>query len=324
MNSLFPSPISLYPSKRRKPQENARLLTQRVYNDWLDRLIMLDTAIFKWKGLPVTVDERFLELTLCSTGKLAFIYDEVVDAYLALPCNFGGDYNVYGIPKTRYVYSYATSYNRICYPTDSVIIPNNYLFKDHITTLELYAQRLTDIQRTQDINLHAQRTPILILAPKEQELTVRNLYKQYEEYTPVIFGSPTMLQDFNSVNVIQTEAPFVADKTDILLHNILNEALSYMGYDNANQDKRERLVSDEVNANNGLIMGQRNERLILRQKAAEEINALFGLEISVDVREDLIVANDIPLKSNIGSYSYNYGGQVEAAIKKDKERGSGV
>lgn len=140
-------------------------------------------------------------------------------------------------------------------------------------------------------------------------------------FRTVIFGSDTMLADLNNINVLRTDAPFIADKTDILLHNILNEALSYMGYDNANQDKRERLVSEEVNANNGLIMGQRNERLILRQKAAEEINALFGLNVSVDVREDLVVSEQSPLKSNIGAYSYNYGGQIEAKLK---EGGSGV
>lgn len=320
MNTMFPQPVGLFPSFRRKPQEGARFLTQRVYHDWLDRLIMLDTAIFKWKGLPITIDERFLELTLCRVGKALFMYDEVIGVYLGLPCNFGGDFNINGIPYTRYAFSYYNSYHKTCNPYDSVIIPNNYLFKDHFTTLELYAHRLTEIQRTQDINLHAQRTPILIKTPKEQELTMRNMYHQYDEFSPMIVGSKEVL-DISSIEVLQTEAPFIADKTDILLHNILNEALSYMGYDNANQDKRERLVADEVNANNGLIMGQRNERLILRQKAANEINALFGLNVSVDVREDLVVAEQVPYKSNIGAYAYNYGGTIEAKLK---EGGSGV
>lgn len=318
-SSYFPNPFEIFPSRRRKYQEHARYTTHRVFCDWYRRLILLDTAIFKWKNLPDTVDERFLELTLCFVGRAAWVYDEVMGIHLALPCNFGGNYNVYGIPYTRYVYSFQNSYHRTCDPHDSVIIPNNFMFGDHISTLELYANRLTEIQRTQDINLHAQRNPIIIKTSQEQRMTVENLYKQYDEFTPIIFGDNDILAE-SSMEVLRTDAPFIADKTDIMLHNILNEALSFMGYDNANQDKRERLVSDEVNANNGLIMGQRNERLILRQKAAEDINKLFGLNISVDVREDLVVANDTPIKSNIGAYSYQYGGEV----KTEEKGGSGV
>lgn len=322
MASFYPSYMSIFPSYRRKYQEQGRFLTNRVFKDWYDRLIMLDSAIFKWNNLPDTIDERFLELTLTFIGNALFLYDDVMGMYLTLPCNFGGDFNVYGIPYTRHAYAFKNSYHRRCTPYDSVIIPNNYLYKEHVSTLELYARRLTEIQRTQDINLHAQRTPILINTTQEQRMTVENAYKQYDEYTPVIFTSNDF-GDYNSINVMKMDAPFIADKTDILLHNVFNEALSFMGYDNANQDKRERLVSDEVDGNNGQIKGQRGERLILRQKAADDINRLFGLNISVDVNPDLVVSDREVLKSNIGAYSYNYGGQIEAMLQRNNNATGG-
>jgi hypothetical protein len=60
-----------------------------------------------------------------------------------------------------------------------------------------------------------------------------------------------------------------------------NECMGLLGLNNANQDKKERLVTDEVSANDEQVMASRNIHLKARKAAADKINKMFGLNISV-------------------------------------------
>ena len=60
--------------------------------------------------------------------------------------------------------------------------------------------------------------------------------------------------------------------------------MTFLGVGNAKQDKKERLVSDEVSANDEQIQGSRYIMLNARQDACNAINQMFGLNISVDFK----------------------------------------
>ena len=65
-----------------------------------------------------------------------------------------------------------------------------------------------------------------------------------------------------------------------------NEALTYLGISNINVQKKERLITDEVTRNQGGVVASRYSRLESRRQACEQINKMFGLNISCDYRED--------------------------------------
>ena len=58
--------------------------------------------------------------------------------------------------------------------------------------------------------------------------------------------------------------------------------MTYLGINNSNQEKRERLVEDEVSANNDQVNAFRNIALNARKQACEEINKMFGLNVDVE------------------------------------------
>ena len=60
--------------------------------------------------------------------------------------------------------------------------------------------------------------------------------------------------------------------------------MTFLGVGNAKQDKKERLVADEVNANNEQIETSRYSMLQARQDACKQINEMFGLNVSVDFK----------------------------------------
>ena len=157
--------------------------------------------------------------------------------------------------------------------------------------MELFALRLYEAERTADVNIKAQKTPVLLLMDEKQRLTMENLYSQYEGNRPVIFGDKNSLGE-NVIKAINTEAPFIADKIINYKKEIWNEALTFLGINNIMVDKKERLITDEANSNNELINLNLQSYLAPRQEACRQFNEKFGFtgtdkEISVRVRSDL-------------------------------------
>lgn len=252
------------------------------FRQYYNRLTELSISMFEWSGLPDTVDPRFLELTLFADGQAVFFKDEVL-GYLALQNTLGGNFNVYRIPKERRAYA-VNGYQRNLSETDSVIIYNNYLHSNSRMDVEMFARRLYELDRTIDVNARAQKTPILIQCDETQRLTMMNVYKKYDGNEPVIFGDKNL--NPNAIKVLQTGAPYVADKLYQLKTQIWNEALTYLGISNVNVSKKERLISDEVLRNQGGTVASRYSRLEARREACKQINKMFGLDIWCDYRED--------------------------------------
>lgn len=268
---------------KREKWESA-LLNNRTYLQYYNRLLELAINMYEWKNLPDTVDERFLELTLFSDGMAVFFQDDGGLGYLCLQCMISGELDVYRIPIDRTAYA-TNGYQMRLNNQNSVIIFNNYTHTNSILDIEMYARRLYEIERTIDINVKAQKTPVLIRATENQRLTMKNLYMQYDGNEPFIFGDKQL--DMDGIKILKTDAPYVADKLNILKRQIWNEALTYLGIENSNTEKRERLVSDEITSNLGGVAAQRFCRLNARRKSAEQINKMFGLNIQVDFREEV-------------------------------------
>lgn len=257
-------------------------MNNRTYLQYYNRLTELAISMFEWHNLPETIDQRFLEMCLFSDGMCIFFQDEVL-GYLSLQCMIGGKLNVYRIPMERRAYA-TNGYQRELDETNSVIIFNNYLHTNSMLDVEMFSKRLYNLDRSIDVNANAQKTPVLIQCDESQRLTMKNLYKQYEGNEPFIFGSKGL--DANGLKVLQTGAPYVADKLYELKTQIWNEALTYLGISNINVVKKERMITDEVTRNQGGTVASRYSRLESRRQACKQINEMFGLDIWVDYRED--------------------------------------
>lgn len=257
-------------------------MNNRTYLQYYNRLTELAISMFEWQNLPETVDQRFLEMCLFGDGMCVFFQDEVL-GYLSLQCMIGGKLNVYRIPMERRAYA-TNGYQRDLNETNSVIIFNNYLHTNSLLDVEMFSKRLYNLDRAIDVNANAQKTPVLIQCDESQRLTMKNLYKQYEGNEPFIFGSKGL--DASGLKVLQTGAPYVADKLYELKTQIWNEALTYLGISNINVVKKERMITDEVTRNQGGTVASRYSRLESRRQACKQINEMFNLNIWVDYRED--------------------------------------
>ena len=254
-----------------------------TYVQYYNRLMELSMSMFEWKNLPDTVDERYLELGLFSSGCMVFFKDDVIGE-LALNMTYQGGFDIYGEPTRRRAYSRYNQFQTTLDKDNSVIIWNNMLRTNSALDVQMFAYRLYNLDRIVDINANAQKTPVLITCDEKQKFTMKNLYLQYEGNYPVIFGDSNL--DIKSLSVLKTDAPFVSDKIYDLKVKIWNEALTYLGISNINTTKKERMITDEVIRNQGGTIASRYSRLESRRRAVKKINKMFGLNITVDYRED--------------------------------------
>lgn len=268
---------------RKKTQfEESALLNNRSYEYYFYRLKELAISMFDWKGLPSTVDPRYIELGLFDNNCMVYFRDEVMGD-LCLNCLPQSMLNVYGDPMKRRAYSKYNKYQRQLSDKDSVIIWNNYLRISSYNAVDLFARRLSNLDRIIDVNCNAQKTPVMVTANEQQRMTMINLYKEYDGNQPFIFGDKML--DQNSLKTLNTNAPYVADRIYEMKRNLWNEALNYLGI-SAVIDKRERMIKQEAMMTQGDNVSARYSRIRSRQEAVEKINAMFGTSISVDYAAD--------------------------------------
>lgn len=252
--------------------DNTMKVNNLTYIDYVDRLKLIATSLFTWEGLDkIGGNSRFLEQVLYEDGRACFIKDDV-KGYLSLRANPSDKLNVYNLPTE--IMAWSIGYNKKFKLSDVVYIMNNEMQLPTRNTLELMAYRLYETERTIDINLIAQKTPVLIEGDTKTILTLKNVYAQYSGNTPFIFGNK-QFDISNKLNVLKTDAPYLVDKLELHKHEIWNEALTYLGINNANTDKKERLVTNEVDSNNQLITFYLNCFYKTRKKACDEINEKF-------------------------------------------------
>ena len=262
-------------------KEMNKKLNNLTFTDYFYRLSLIALSIFKWENLPNGINERWIEKYLFDIGECMFFKDPILGFRVSKSIDKG--INVYNEPidlepESTGLTQPKTYKNGI----DVVLIKNNDLSIPTLPTLQLYAYRLADLTRAQDVNITAQKTPILIITSDRQKLTMKNVFNQWSGNEPVIYGDKEM--NIDGVKVLKTDAPIVFDKIQIQKHQLWNEVMTFLGVNNANQDKKERLVDDEVQANNEQVKICLDVMLKARQSACSEINRIFGTNIKVSGR----------------------------------------
>lgn len=262
--------------KFRTPFEESLYLNNSSYMFYLNKLIEIAISTISYKNIPSTVDTRWIELGLFTHGMMVYFRDEVIGD-LCLNVIANGRLNVYGVPILRRAYS---GYN-------------NYLRQPSVDVLEMYARKLWVLDRITMLNANAQKTPILIACDEHEKLTMKNLYKEWDGMAPVIYGTKGISS--TEIKVLQTDAPYNADKIYELKERYWSEALTYLGVANVAYEKAERVQVAEVERQLGGVFAYREARMAPRRDAFEHINAMFGTSIEVQFNDPGPFATGIDL-----------------------------
>ena len=262
---------------------------EKSLEEYMYRRLLTELAVnrFKWTGMPEEIDCRFLELTLFYQALSLFYFEERFGKYMAVRGGGIGAINALDQPTEYLAILNGTdgTPNRQLKKDECVPIWSNYLRTPDWDVVTIYSKRLSDFDVTVDTNVIGLRHPTVFAVEESERQSFVNIFRTIQRGEPAIYGyknlSPQDLKDklFALNTGVQTSA--VTD-VQISKSKVWNECMTYLGINNSNQEKRERLVEDEVSANNDQVNAFRNIALNARKQACEEINKMFGLNVDVE------------------------------------------
>lgn len=308
--------------KRNKSRmQEAIWLNNTTYDDYLNRLTKIAMSIFEWCDLPSSMDARYLEYCLFTLGQASMLKSEQY-GFINTKATIDGNLNIYGLPTALNCYTDGqfnerrVVYNGITKPksdpfTECILVQNTWDSMPTLTTVKLFALRLYEAERSCDVSVKNAKHSRLIITNESQRLTMENLFRQYDANVPFIFGDSENLKA-GTIDSIDISSNFIANDLMKYKKEIWNEFLTTIGVDNFS-DKRERLVSEEINTNNEVINLNLMSFLAPRQKACEQFNKKYGTNISVKVRSDL--QNIIKTYESVVNDKYNQ--VIEQQVESD-------
>jgi hypothetical protein len=266
---------------------------------YLSYLFNISLNMFEYSDMPKSVDTFYLEFIQQTRG-LCIIIDDERFGPTALECTIGGKLNHYYMPTAYRGVDPTGELTGVYNAEDVILFKNSPLYAPLLPQLQYYSKQLALASETINVNLDAQWTPYIIQGDKRMLNQFNNFMKKVRSGVRAIFTAKN-LDLMSMLQVLPTQAPFVAMDVNDVKQTILRECMTFLGIDNANQDKRERVQSAEVYANNTQIIASRNIWLAERQKAVDAFNQKFGTNVKVSFRAyndmlDMMEVNDMSLE----------------------------
>lgn len=257
---------------------NSQLSNYKTYLMYRRQLLTLAENVFSFKNLPTYIDVSYVNMQLVNTGSIAFFFDDIL-GLLALPYVNQGNLDVYGRPTKIRVHS-NTNYHKTLNQGEFVIMYDNNGHYPLLYDVLQYAERLALNTRTSDINISQQKTPRFWKTTANKLKSVQDKINNVDAFAETVIDYDNLLIDDTSL--VLSPAPFVADKIDQHQEKIWNEFLRLIGVSNLQYQKKERNITDEINAMQGGTIASRFSRFEPRKRAIEEINRKFNYNIDVE------------------------------------------
>lgn len=312
-------------SKLNKP--NYLYNKERWFSHYHSSLRNIVWQMFEWKGLPKTINPLYLERMLHTDGHVAFYDDPVLGKMVCA----GAYVNLSPYQEPLEFQAAMWRYNKafplwINLMSDEVAKELNVGFycpnmfegmRSSNNALTLFAGMLAENKMTYLISLNHLKVPFIVETTSEQELTAKNIINSIQENDVAIFVNKNTFQD-TAIRVHQTGTgsgtQISIDKINLSRIDIMNEFLSYFGINNFSTSKKERVITNEVSANKEYIAHSLNKFLYPRQRIAEVMSRIWGINVTVDLRENIeeIIQTELdPYGSGDGNESGNHTPQSE-------------
>lgn len=255
---------------------------ERLYFEtWYNAFKTIAMSSIKWNDVPAGIDRRAIEFILLhfGSGGLFSEYGGLLFAQASYADMINMYYNPNKVlltsPSGDYWYRHAEYWTdgETVHDPDCVVCWDNMERRPLLRTIRVYAKRIAKYDRIIDVNAEAQLTPWIIAGKPEQRKNQNKMQGKLEQRDQFWQLNETGLDTVPYV--MQTGAPFVADKLQMLKQTLVNECLTMLGVDNTSVEKRERVQTAEVLSNNEMIMSCRESRLKARQQFCERAALYF-------------------------------------------------
>ena len=262
----------------RKKLINSQLTNMKTYLMYREEMLTLAENVFEFKNLPEFIDVSYLNKTLLRNGSIAFFMDEVL-GLIALPYDVIGNFDIYGRPlEIMARAANGTYYKKLKRDEFVIMYDNNGRYPIFLDVCQM-AERIALSKRTIDVNIVQQRTPRVWKTSQDKKKTLQDMLANIDGMEENIATYESI--DIDDMNVVLAPAPYVADKIDMHLDKEWAEFYRLIGVANLIEQKKERMIRDEMSASQGGTIASRFSRFEPRKRAIDEINKKFGTNIEV-------------------------------------------
>ena len=162
--------------------------------------------------------------------------------------------------------------------------------------VDYYIDKITNIEMVIDINLNAHKMPFIIGCAPEDSKKFKEILDLLRNNSPELFVEA---QDVDRMKALVSGAPFIIDKLYDLKQALENELKEYLGLNNlGSSQKKEHLITDEVNVNNEVTEEHRGNFIDCMQEFFERIKDVLGVDVSIEINEEIEYNEDEEEKDN--------------------------
>lgn len=280
---------------------------QIIKKHFMKKFEIIALNLFEWSNLPPTIEERYIEKALFDKG-LVCLVDDKNFGEIVVGCRYSQNMNIWGEPTEVITagYNYVKTFNientiNTTYIRNvndeinsdenniletAIVCQNNDLALSTREILEYYVNKLVEVELSTFTNVYLQKFPFLINTTKDNEMTMRTLISKVDKGEPYIMYNKKIADLSSAVDVFNLNVPFVADKLMQYRFETEREIYTLFGFNN-NFEKKERLLTDEVNSNNDFINCNIDSMFKKRQQFAELMNAKYGWNVKVKKRYEI-------------------------------------
>lgn len=243
---------------------------------------------FEFSGVPDGWDYDYMLFNLFIDGYIAITDTEI--GVIPLRCGITG-INAFDHPTTAiFANPVLGNFERDLfgdsYVDSCALVKLQYDYNGVMPLVNRYAELLASCDNSIAVNLRNSKVAFIgFVSSKQQAATVEKMYHDIDSGKPAVYvkrGDGLTSEDIYYNHVKET---YIANDIQLLKQSIKNDFLTEVGLNNANTDKRERLIVDEVNANNDEVQANVQHWLDNIREGLTRANALFGLNLGVKLRK---------------------------------------
>lgn len=182
-------------------------------------------------------------------------------------------------------------------PTKPLVVNKDvvigYIQRSHksvLSVVDFYLQKIVDVEMVIKVQLQAHKVPWLVATTPENEQKMKTLLTRILSDEFALYLSQSEIE---ALKTLQGGNQYIIDKLFQYKQALENELLTYLGIDNLGLiEKKEHMITDEVNSNNDLINDHSDNFLSCLKEFFGRIKEVFGIDIEVEATSSPVSAKN--------------------------------
>ena len=255
---------------------------------------------FEIKNLPeetsnISGKNKIFMLMMFFASGVAVFEDTTLGVQI-LPVTGGFKYDIAGNPTEWEVFG-LNGYRKKLNEKNSVLIINDYAYSIPFLQVLYNLKFMLECDQTHKQNLIAQRQPLIMEMEEDEKKSASTFINKLLGFDSVIKVRVRAKEDAKrgsstyNTQAFSSGKSFEGEKLGADYRYFENRIFTYLGYNNENIEKKERLLKDEVNANNSVINSNYTTAFNCLKDGFDRANKMFGTNIQVVPTEMVEIQN---------------------------------